>query len=118
MEVFLGLVELFASHVMFVVTYCHMRYTYKIQEILYFVIAAFAAVNALGTPDQVLESAGTAVVFSNITTFVGVLPTNDIFTCPVTAFYFVHYRLRAQRNDQGSMTSCIIALGVGSDEIQ
>ena len=80
-------------------------------------IAAFAAVNALGTPDQVLESAGTAVVFSNITTFVGVLPTNDIFTCPVTAFYFVHYRLRAQRNDQGSMTSCIIALGVGSDEI-
>ena len=83
------------------------------------VIAAFAAINALGTPSQVLSPSGTTVMFSNISTVIGVMPANDaVFVCPSTAFYFVHYKLRAQRAEQVTTLSCIISLLAGSDEIQ
>ena len=83
------------------------------------VIAAFAAINALGTPSQVLSPSGTTVMFSNISTVIGVMPANDaVFVCPSTAFYFVHYKLRAQRPEQVTTVSCIISLLAGSDEIQ
>ena len=60
-------------------------------------IAAYAALTAIGTPVQAFQAFGQPVVFVNITTEVGVTTTGTIaeFVCPSTALYFVYYRLRA-----------------------
>ena len=82
------------------------------------VIAAFGAVNAIGTASQLLSAVGTRVVFSNVTTFVGVKPRYGMFSCLTTALYFVHYRLLAKRQDQSTSEACVISLSVGSNEIK
>ena len=82
------------------------------------VITAFGVVNAIGTASQLLSAVGTRVVFSNVTTFVGVKPRYGMFSCLTTALYFVHYRLLAKRQDQSTSEACVILLSVGSDEIK
>ena len=66
---------------------------------MYFVVAAYAALTAIGTQSQWFRLFQ-PVEFISIITEVGVTTNGTIaeFVCPSTALYFVHYRLRAYAN--------------------
>ena len=81
---------------------------------LFFVIAAYAAVTAIGTASQTFQP-NQPVEFEMVITEVGVVTnTTAVFTCPSTAFYFVHYRLLIEN---GNVDACIFRLTVGHDEL-
>ena len=69
-----------------------------------FLVAARAILSASNTSLQRPDT-GTPVVFENVVTEIGATTASfngTTFTCPSTAFYFVHYRLkiRRQRSDR------------------
>ena len=70
--------------------------SHNVTNVFFFLVAAFALVAAFDTERQELAS-GQPVRFGGIFTSAG-MPTGssdyvEVFTCPATAFYFVHYRL-------------------------
>ena len=84
-------------------------------------ISAGVAVIALGSAEMVLNSTGQVVVLSAVSALDGVTPKvkeGFINACPSSGLYFVHYRLRARRNDANNASPCIMSLFVGSDVIK
>ena len=96
-----------------------MHQVHNIKTGNYVVISGFVAVSALNTAEKVMNSTGQVVVLSAVSALFGITPTaGQGFACTSKGLYFVHYRLRARRNDVNSAVSCIMSLFVGSDEIK
>ena len=74
-------------------------------------IAAFAALALTCSPFQPALGVGGVIRFDNIETAFGVSPaSNQMFTCPSTAFYFVHYRLLVRTTS--GIAECGVRLAV------
>ena len=85
-----------------------------IHRLFFVIIVAYAAVTAIGTASQTFQP-NQPVEFEMVITEVGVVTnTTAVFTCPSTAFYFVHYRLLIEN---GNVDACIFRLTVGQDEL-
>ena len=81
-------------------------------------IVEFAAIYAIGHSSQSLGAVETPVGFDVVVdgNTVGTGPAE--FACPLTGLYFVHYRLRARRENPANSESCIMSLFVGTNEVE
>ena len=75
-------------------------------------IAAFVAFTAIGAEFQAFDPFE-PVEFNSSLIQVGLVNASlDVFTCPSTALYFVHYRILVVNGDE---ETCIFSLVVGQD---
>ena len=76
------------------------------------VVVAFATVSAFNTSTQ-LPNAGDVIEFNDIAEEFGATTsfTGSTFTCPSTAFYFLHYRLLVSATSTAAQ--CRVDLIVG-----